>query len=184
MQAQASAQLPAQASARLLVTAGRAAAAVRAVLEGEPQLALALAGRVHFLPFLSQDAYDELLWGCDLNFVRGEDSLTRALWAPVPAVWQAYPQVDGAQAAKLEAWMQAMDLPDSLRHLQRHWNGGGEGGAGATVELGGAQWGAQDWDSLLKQPANGLAAWLAARQRQLAQDDLVTQMLARVRDWQ
>lgn len=36
---------------------------------------------VHLLPFLSQSHYDHLLWACDLNFVRGEDSWIRAIWA-------------------------------------------------------------------------------------------------------
>jgi len=34
---------------------------------------------LHAIPFLAQDRYDELLWACDLNFVRGEDSFVRAL---------------------------------------------------------------------------------------------------------
>ena len=36
--------------------------------------------QVTILPFLSQEDYDQLLWSCDLNFVRGEDSWIRALW--------------------------------------------------------------------------------------------------------
>ena len=33
------------------------------------------------LPWLTQADYDHLLWSCELNFVRGEDSLVRACWA-------------------------------------------------------------------------------------------------------
>ena len=33
------------------------------------------------LPWLTQPDYDRLLWSADLNFVRGEDSLVRAIWA-------------------------------------------------------------------------------------------------------
>ncbi|RYZ82675.1 MAG: elongation factor P maturation arginine rhamnosyltransferase EarP, partial [Moraxellaceae bacterium] len=33
------------------------------------------------LPFLSHQQYDQLLWACDVNFVRGEDSCVRAQWA-------------------------------------------------------------------------------------------------------
>jgi uncharacterized repeat protein (TIGR03837 family) len=58
-----------------------------------------------FLPWLSQPQYDELLWSCDLNFVRGEDSLVRALWAARPFVWQLYPQADTAHLAKLAAFL-------------------------------------------------------------------------------
>lgn len=60
---------------------------------------------VQFLPWLSQRQYDELLWSCDLNFVRGEDSLVRAIWAGRPFVWQLYPQADGAHLAKLSAFL-------------------------------------------------------------------------------
>ena len=58
---------------------------------------------LHVLPFLSQPLYDQLLWLCDLNFVRGEDSLARALWAARPCVWQIYPQEDLAHWPKLDA---------------------------------------------------------------------------------
>ena len=53
------------------------------------------------VPFLDQDRYDELLWACDLNFVRGEDSFVRAQWAARPFVWNIYPQDDGAHVANL-----------------------------------------------------------------------------------
>ena len=54
---------------------------------------------------LTQPDFDRLLWACDLNFVRGEDSLVRAQWAGAPFVWQIYPQHDGAHRAKLEAFL-------------------------------------------------------------------------------
>ncbi len=57
------------------------------------------------IPFLDQDRYDELLWACAVNFVRGEDSFVRAQWAARPFVWQAYPQADGAHLHKLEAFL-------------------------------------------------------------------------------
>ena len=59
----------------------------------------------HFLPWLSQADHDRLLWSCDLNHVRGEDSAVRALWAARPFVWQLYVQQDGAHRAKLEAFL-------------------------------------------------------------------------------
>jgi uncharacterized repeat protein (TIGR03837 family) len=55
------------------------------------------------LPFLSQRDYDSLLSACDLNFVRGEDSLVRAIWAKNPFIWQAYPQDQETQQDKLQA---------------------------------------------------------------------------------
>ncbi len=75
------------------------------------------------LPFLTQDDYDRLLWSCDLNFVRGEDSFVRAQWAGKPWVWQIYPQDDGAHAAKLQAFMDRAALPPEQRALHLGWNG-------------------------------------------------------------
>lgn len=57
------------------------------------------------LPFLDQDSYDRLLWACDCNFVRGEDSFVRAQWALRPMVWQPYPQAEGTHLHKLEAFL-------------------------------------------------------------------------------
>ncbi len=57
------------------------------------------------VPFVEQNSYDELLWACDLNFVRGEDSFVRAQWAARPFVWLAYPQDDDAHWVKLRAFM-------------------------------------------------------------------------------
>jgi len=56
-------------------------------------------------PFLAQDRYDELLWACDVNFVRGEDSFVRAQWAARPFVWHIYPQDEGAHYVKLAAFL-------------------------------------------------------------------------------
>lgn len=103
----------------LLVTPGRATAAVRAMLDaGEP------AGAVtpHWLPWLPQSEFDRLLWASDFNFVRGEDSVVRALWAARPFAWHIYPQADGAHAAKLDAFLDWLQAPASLRQLHRAWN--------------------------------------------------------------
>jgi uncharacterized repeat protein (TIGR03837 family) len=57
------------------------------------------------IPFLPQDRYDVLLWACDVNFVRGEDSFVRAQWAARPFVWQIYPTEDAAHWIKLAAFL-------------------------------------------------------------------------------
>ena len=57
------------------------------------------------VPFLAQDRYDQLLWACDVNFVRGEDSFVRAQWAGRPFAWHIYPQDDGAHWVKLAAFL-------------------------------------------------------------------------------
>jgi len=63
------------------------------------------------VPFLPQDRYDELLWACDVNFVRGEDSFVRAQWAGRPFAWHIYPQDDGAHWVKLAAFLRRYTEP-------------------------------------------------------------------------
>ena len=76
------------------------------------------------LPFVEQRRYDELLWACDLNFVRGEDSFVRAQWAGQPFVWHIYPQDEEAHLAKLDAFMvrfcDGLD-PAAARALAAFW---------------------------------------------------------------
>jgi len=79
--------------------------------------------RTQRLPYLSQHHYDRLLWSCDLNFVRGEDSFVRAQWAGKPFVWQIYPQHDDAHAGKLAAFLDRFPSVDGLRGLWAGWNG-------------------------------------------------------------
>ncbi|MDP2030585.1 MAG: elongation factor P maturation arginine rhamnosyltransferase EarP [Thiobacillus sp.] len=84
---------------------------------------------VQALPFTSQDDYDRLLWACDLNFVRGEDSCVRAQWAARPLVWQAYPQADAVHQDKLDALLAmytetlAPAAAEVLTDTWRRWNG-------------------------------------------------------------
>jgi uncharacterized repeat protein (TIGR03837 family) len=107
----------------LLVAAGRSSDALR-----QPQLAVFGAAatpgnlRIHSLPQLTQIDYDRLLWSCDLNFVRGEDSLVRALWAQQAFIWHIYPQEDGAHHAKLQAFLNWLQASPSLRAAHDSWN--------------------------------------------------------------
>ena len=103
-------------SPQLLVTPGRATAAVQAS-------ALADAVKAIYLPHRPQPEFDEMLWACDLNLVRGEDSLVRALWAGQPFVWHIYPQHDNAHHAKLNAFLDWLEAPESLRRFHHAWNG-------------------------------------------------------------
>jgi len=88
---------------------------------------------VRVLPFLEQDRYDQLLWACNFNFVRGEDSFVRGQWAARPMVWQIYPQEAGAHWPKLRAFLDryCADLPPLtgavLTTFFEAWNGGGAG---------------------------------------------------------
>jgi uncharacterized repeat protein (TIGR03837 family) len=78
---------------------------------------------------LSQVDFDRLLWSCDLNLVRGEDSLVRAIWAGTPFLWQPYVQDDGAHLAKLGAfvdrYLAAVPAPlaTAVRSAFARWNG-------------------------------------------------------------
>ena len=109
---------------RLLVLPGRPYVALEAAAKtlGMP---LQGAGQLHIsaLPYLQQDDFDHLLWACDLNFVRGEDSLVRAIWAGQPLVWQLYPQDDLAHHDKLHAFEAALQMPADLRKFHAIWNG-------------------------------------------------------------
>jgi uncharacterized repeat protein (TIGR03837 family) len=109
----------------LLVTPGLAAGQVRAVPPSPDREAL----RIHYLPPLTQVDYDHLLWSCDLNLVRGEDSFVRAQWAGRPFLWQIYPQHDGAHVAKLAAFHRrflaaaAPALAAAVQGAAEAWNG-------------------------------------------------------------
>jgi uncharacterized repeat protein (TIGR03837 family) len=109
-----------------VVPEGVAVDAVRAFLGAEPkpgavQTRGALTVRV--LPFVSQPDYDRLLWVCDLNFVRGEDSFVRAQWAGKPFVWHIYPQDKNLHHVKLRAFLQRY-APDaeSWNAVSLRWN--------------------------------------------------------------
>lgn len=85
---------------------------------------------VLILPFTDQETYDRLLWACDLNFVRGEDSFVRAQWAGKPFVWQIYPQEEDAHLDKLEIFLLRYvgnltnsDATQALTEFWRAWNG-------------------------------------------------------------
>ena len=142
------AQLPAwldQLSAQptlLLLTQGHAQRQVR---QAPPGVRLAA------LPWLSQADFDRLLWASDINFVRGEDSLVRAIWAGAPFAWQAYPQHDGAHHAKVDAMLAQMRAPPDVVAFWRAWNG-------ATVatlpETAAWRQAVQDWRSRLLQQAD------------------------------
>lgn len=146
----------------LLVTPGAATRAWRAACAQSP---CPPGLRALELPWLSQYDYDRLLWSCELNFVRGEDSFVRAQWAGAPFVWQIYPQHDHAHVAKLDAFLgrllQEADpvLGAALRRLWLSWNGLDDNPLRLPPAL--------PWKAQAQQ-------W---RERLSAQPDLVTQLL-------
>jgi len=115
-----------------------------------------LRGQLHVrvLPFVEQQRYDLLLWACDANFVRGEDSFVRAQWAGKPFVWQIYPQHDAVHLKKLEAFLilygKRLAQPASLavQGLWLAWNmesGAEKAWPAFAAELNGINRCAQDW---------------------------------------
>jgi len=80
------------------------------------------------LPFLTQDDYDRLLWACDINFVRGEDSWVRALWAAKPMIWQPYRQEQSAHLSKLRAFLEfysdslPTNVAEALYQIHAGWS--------------------------------------------------------------
>ena len=141
----------------LLVTPGRPLAAVQQALAGMTEQPSWSA-----LPYTDQNGFDEMLWACDLNFVRGEDSLVRALWAGQPFVWHIYPQDDNAHHDKLGAFLDWMQVPESLRRFHRVWNGLEE-----------AKLPALDQEIL----AVWLTCAVSAREKLLSQDGLCNQLV-------
>lgn len=86
--------------------------------------------QVQILPFIDQDQYDRLLWSCDLNAVRGEDSFVRAQWAGRPLLWHIYQQEEAVHLDKLEAFIALYTrglspaAAAALSGLWRAWNTG------------------------------------------------------------
>ncbi|PYC24536.1 elongation factor P maturation arginine rhamnosyltransferase EarP [Aquipseudomonas alcaligenes] len=130
---------------------------------------------LHLLPFVSQDDYDRLLWSCDFNAVRGEDSFVRAQWAGRPLLWHIYQQEEGAHWDKLDAFLALYRaaLPplagEALTAWWHAWNGRGDM--------------AQAWQALCGQ-AEALAAhaqdWC---REQASRPDLATALVQFHRNW-
>ena len=99
---------------------------------------------VQALPFVRQEDYDRILWSCDFNAVRGEDSFVRAQWAARPMLWHIYQQEEDAHWVKLKAflalyvnglspaaaqaitdlwlaWNAGADMTKSWNEVEEHW---------------------------------------------------------------
>jgi len=90
---------------------------------------------VRVFPFLDQDSYDRLLWACDMNLVRGEDSFVRAQWAARPLLWQIYPQQERAHWPKLQAFLGlycAGLAPETAAPVVSLWGAWNQGDAAAV----------------------------------------------------
>jgi uncharacterized repeat protein (TIGR03837 family) len=109
-----------------LVPEGVAVNAIQAFLGAEAKPGTARtrgALTVRVLPFVAQPDYDKLLWACDVNFVRGEDSFVRAQWADKPFVWHIYAQDENLHHKKLRAFLQRYSSGiESLIAFSMRWN--------------------------------------------------------------
>lgn len=130
---------------------------------------------VQVLPFVPQDDYDRLLWSCDFNAVRGEDSFVRAQWAGQPLLWHIYVQEEYAHWEKLEAFLEryTQGLPPAaaatLVELWRAWNMDRDMGAAWKQLL-------AHWDELAVHARH----WCA---QQAARPDLATALVQFYRNW-
>ena len=85
---------------------------------------------VQVLPFVRQDQYDHLLWCCDFNAVRGEDSFVRAQWAGRPLLWHIYQQDEDIHLDKLDAFLALYTkglspaAAEAMNGLWQAWNAG------------------------------------------------------------
>jgi uncharacterized repeat protein (TIGR03837 family) len=121
--------------------------------------------QIRFLPFLAQTQFDALLSLCELNLVRGEDSLAQAVQAGRPSVWQIYPQDDGAHHAKLQAYLDATGASAAERAWHGFWNQGAQ-----NTRPQGLYWpweADSDWAPRARKYAQTL----------ISQDDLCTRLL-------
>jgi uncharacterized repeat protein (TIGR03837 family) len=119
-------------SVHLKISAGRSSVFTRSLLKSPEllgQQATTQSPQVHikkmsieFLEHVDHAGFDALLQSSDLNFVRGEDSWVRAIWAERPFVWQIYPQDDGVHFKKINAFLNRFEAPDSLKQAFMVWN--------------------------------------------------------------
>jgi len=148
---------------RLLVAQGRPSAAVAAATQ-TLHIPSSGTGQLHIsqLPYFNQTEFDHLLWTCDVNLVRGEDSMVRALWAGQPFVWHLYPQDDLAHHDKLHAFEAALEMPADLRQFHALWNGLQTGALPTLSRATLGRW--HEWSR-------------QAQQRLFAQTDLTSQLV-------
>ena len=76
----------------------------------------------NYLRYMTQEDFDDYLWANDINFIRGEDSLIRAIWTGKPWVWQIYPQENHLHLKKLNALLELLVAPAFVKKIHKDWN--------------------------------------------------------------
>jgi len=125
---------------------------------------------IRIVPFVEQSRYDQVLWLCDLNFVRGEDSFVRAQWAARPLAWHIYPQQEDAHLVKLDAFLDlyCAGLPAAIAAVaQKFWQ------AWNTGQLTAGQW--REFSSTLPALREHAVRWA----QQLAEQEDLSSALVR-----
>lgn len=90
--------------------------------------------QVHARAMCSQPEYDEILLSSDLNLVRGEESVVRAMLSGKPFLWHIYVQDEGAHLIKLNSFFDRIaeycaadaaskEVVEKLRALHLFYNG-------------------------------------------------------------
>ncbi len=80
------------------------------------------------IPFVPQSVFDQTLKQYDFLFVRGEDSVMRALFSGIPFVWHIYPQQDEIHLKKLQAFFEVISVhmeakaKQALNQIWMAWN--------------------------------------------------------------
>jgi uncharacterized repeat protein (TIGR03837 family) len=116
------------------------------------------------LPFLKQAEYDALLRDCDLNFVRGEDSWVRAIWAGKPFIWQPYVQSENAHITKLNAFLDVFYGGDKLPcEAHKYWSAD--------------RWSDEIWQEYLDNLATIRTTTQVKSQQLMQQTDLATKLV-------
>lgn len=157
----------------LLVPQGRISRGVErwlgeALVPGQPVRRERLT--VQGMPFMSQPEYDRLLAGCDVNFIRGEESFVRSQMLARPFIWHIYPQEEDAHLVKLEAFLDAYlakapaPLAQACRLAHQAWN---QPGAAPSQAFG--QW--------LQQLSAAKAHAIEWQQQQRAHGDLASNIV-------
>ena len=107
---------------------------------------------------VNQDEYDSILINSDLNLVRGEDSIVRAMLIGKPFLWNIYPQKDNYHITKIEALFDLMKIyctnkqaVEKLRSITLFYNG-----ADINIDQFNICYFCKEWKDLSKEWSNHL----------------------------
>lgn len=170
----------------LLITAGCDLADIRRQLQWAADIGVRHHGQltIRMVPWMSQREYDVLLASCDLNFVRGEDSWIRAIWAGRPFIWSPYRQADGVHLIKMDAFLHHLApafLPSEFELVRRamlDWAANHNGHGDRPNDKPGAAAGEPHWATSLMSDPGIRAGYLRFSDRLRNEPDLSSRLMA------